>query len=106
LEAGIAEARSRFFAGRGGSARHYLAPLLPLTVRWGTDAQVAEVRELTRSLVGHPGLPTTQRAGFVKGSLVLLEGGAWADSAETGRQILRELGVTRETEEAEEALDS
>jgi hypothetical protein len=96
LEAGIAEARSRLEEGRPGSARYYLAPLLPLTARWGSEAQAAEVRELTRSLLSHPGLQDAQRAGFVKGSLVLLEGGAWADKAEAGRQILRELGVTEE----------
>lgn len=100
LEAGIVEARSRLFAGRAGSARYYLAPLLPLTVRWGTEAQAAEVRELTRSLLDHPGLSETQRGGFVKGSLALLEGGAWAASVEMGRQVLCELGVS------EEALDS
>lgn len=96
LDAGIAEARSLLLAGRAGSARYYLAPLLPLTARWGSEAQAAEVRELTRSLLSHPGLRAAQREGFAKASLVLLEGGVWAGRAEAGRQILRELGVTGE----------
>ena len=93
LTEGIAQAGQLLGMGLTGSAGYYLAPLLPLIHRWGSEAQKAEVHGLTGSLLSHPQLQPQQHAGFVKACLQLLDRGAWAD-ADFGRETLHQLGVT------------
>jgi hypothetical protein len=93
LVAGIEQSKELLGASALGIAGRHLALLLPISVRWGSEAQQAEVRELIRNLLNHPQLQTRHREGFVHSCLRRIAKGAWAD-IEFSRRLLLELGLT------------
>jgi len=95
LAAGIEQAKELLGVSALGITGRHLALLLPMSVRWGSEAQQAEVRELTRSLLNHPQLRTRHRTGFVQSCLRRITRGAWAD-IEFGWRLLLELGLTED----------